>query len=101
VLSTSTCGADIFCFVNKLCFLSRWAIYSSRLFFFESLASQGSKFFLTKCLACSMPSSDSLPVPPGEVLAMDTGNGYQLLQDIDGGPQGEGGAAVRSDSIHH
>jgi hypothetical protein len=49
-----------------------------------------------------MPSSDSLPVPPpGEVLAVDTGNGYQLLQDIDGGPRGEGGAAVGSDSIHH
>jgi hypothetical protein len=52
--------------------------------FFESLASQGSKKkFLTKCLTCSMPSSDSLPVAPWEVLAVNTDNGYHLLQDID------------------
>jgi hypothetical protein len=37
-----------------------------------------------KCLACSTLSSDSLPVAPWEALAVDTGNGYHLLQDVDG-----------------
>jgi hypothetical protein len=60
------------------------------VFLFESLALQGSeKKLLAKGLACSTPSSDSLPVPPWEALAVDTGNGYHLLQDIDGGsPRG-------------
>jgi hypothetical protein len=70
-----------------------------------------------------MPSSDSLLVPPSEVLAVDTSNDYQLLQDIDGGPPGgrcrrvwqrlppsfeddingrpPGGAVGGSDSVHH
>jgi hypothetical protein len=38
-----------------------------------------------KCLACSTLSSDSFPVAPWEALAVDTGNGYHLLQDVDGG----------------
>jgi hypothetical protein len=42
--------------------------------------------FLTKCLACSTPSNDSLPVAPWEALEVDIGSGYQLLQDINGGP---------------
>jgi hypothetical protein len=33
-----------------------------------------------------MPNSDSLLVAPWEALAVDTGNGYQLLQDINGRP---------------
>jgi hypothetical protein len=36
---------DIFCFVNKLFFLSRWTIPSSRFLFFESLAPQRSEKF--------------------------------------------------------
>jgi hypothetical protein len=38
-----------------------------------------------KCLACNTPSSDSLPVAPWEALAVDIGNGYQVLQDVYGG----------------
>jgi hypothetical protein len=72
------------------------------VFFFESLASQGfKKKFLAKGLVCSTPGSDGLPVPPWEALAVDTGNVYHLLQDIDvdGGPPG--GATGRSGSVHH
>jgi hypothetical protein len=35
-----------------------------------------------------MLSSDSLSVAPLEALVVDTGNDYQLLQDVDGGPPG-------------
>jgi hypothetical protein len=52
-----------------------------------------------KCLACSTPSSDSLSVAHWETLAVDTSNGYQLLQDVDGGPLE--GVAGRSSSVHH
>jgi hypothetical protein len=59
--------------------------------FFESLASQGSEkissrnALLVAHLICSTPNSDSLPVAPWEALAVDTGNGYHLLHDVDGG----------------
>jgi hypothetical protein len=69
--------------------------------FFKSLASQGSKKkFLTKCLACSTPSSDSVyHSAPWEVLIVDTGNGYHLLHHVDGGPPG--GAVDRPGNVHH
>jgi hypothetical protein len=52
-----------------------------------------------KCLSCSTPSSDSLPVAPWEALAVDTGNGYQLLQTSMAVPLG--GTTDRSGSVHH
>jgi hypothetical protein len=38
-------------------------------------------------------------VAPWEALAVDTGNGYQLLQDVDDGPPG--GATGGSGNVHH
>jgi hypothetical protein len=58
-----------------------------------------------KCLACSMAVVIVYHSGSWEVLAVDTGNGYHFLQDIeveegiDGGPPG--GAVGGSGRDHH
>jgi hypothetical protein len=56
--------------------------------FFESLASQGNKKNSSRnaLLVARLVVIVFTIVAPCEVLAVDVGNGYHLLQDIDGGP---------------
>jgi hypothetical protein len=69
--------------------------------FFESLASQGpEKISSRNALLVARPIVIVFTtVAPWDVLAVDIGNNYQLLQDVNDGPLG--GAADRSDSSHH